>query len=120
MSEAKKEVKETTINIIGKTGDGVVGKGTNKSEGLGNPFKGKTFKEIEDMFMKKGFEKRGPDPLNGKGGYVNPKTGRSYYLDKGGHYKKGYEPSHVDVNRLKNSKNNLPKKKYFLNSFGGI
>ncbi|GCD83040.1 hypothetical protein PTHTG4_21030 [Parageobacillus thermoglucosidasius] len=36
------------------------------------------------MFMKKGFEKRGPDPLNGKGGYVNPKTGRSYYLDKGG------------------------------------
>ncbi len=30
MSEAKKEVKETTINIIGKTGDEVVGKGTGK------------------------------------------------------------------------------------------
>jgi hypothetical protein len=28
MSEAKKEVKETTINIIGKTGDEVVGKST--------------------------------------------------------------------------------------------
>jgi hypothetical protein len=28
MSEAKEEVKETTMNIIGKTGDEVVGKGT--------------------------------------------------------------------------------------------
>jgi len=66
------------------------------------------------MFMKKDFIKRGPDPLNGRGGYVNPKTGRSYYLDKGGHYKKGYEPPHVDVNRLKTDRSKLPKKKYFL------
>lgn len=83
-----------------------------RAKGLGNPFKGKTFKEIDNIFMKKGFKKRGPDPLKGKGGYVNPKTGRSYYLDKGGHYKKGYEPPHVDVNRLKGSKRK--KKKYFL------
>lgn len=40
------------------------------------------------MFIKKGFEKRGSDPLNGKGGYVNPKTRRSYYLDKGDTIKK--------------------------------
>ncbi|RDE34706.1 hypothetical protein DV713_11750 [Parageobacillus thermoglucosidasius] len=127
IQETAEEVTSSVRFSMSHAGDGVIGKGTggvakgtNKSEGLGNPFKGKTFKEIEDMFMKKGFEKRGPDPLNGKGGYVNPKTGRSYYLDKGGHYKKGYEPPHVDVNRLKNSKNNLPKKKYFLNSFGGI
>lgn len=85
-----------------------------KGKGLGNPFKGKTFEEIDEMFTKKGFEKRGPDPVNGKGGYVNPTTGRSYYLDKGGQYKKGYEAPHVDVNRLKTDKSDLVKKKYFL------
>ena len=46
-------------------------------KGLGNPFKGRTAAEIDEMFKAKGFEPRGPDPLNGKGGYVNPKTGRS-------------------------------------------
>ncbi|UOE78114.1 hypothetical protein IMI45_07930 [Parageobacillus thermoglucosidasius] len=30
MSKAKEEVKETAMNMIGKTGDGVVGKGTGK------------------------------------------------------------------------------------------
>jgi len=103
------------IKVI-KHGDkaGSVVKELNESRGLGNPFRGKSFEKIEDMFMKKGFEKRGPDPLKGKGGYVNPKTGRSYYLDKGGNYKKGFELPHVDVNRLKNSNVNLSKKKYFL------
>ena len=58
--------------------------------GLGkNPFKGKTPEQIDKMFKDKGFEPRGPDPLNGKGGYVNPKTGRSYHIDPGGKYKKG-------------------------------
>ena len=75
----------------------------------GNPFKGKTPKQIDEMFRKKGFEPRGPDPISGKGGYVNPKTGRSYHIDPGGKYKKVAELPHVDVNRLPGSK--LPKKK---------
>ncbi len=79
------------------------------SRGLGgNPFKGKTPQEIQGMFEGKGFEPRGPDPLGGKGGYVNPRTGRSYHIDPGGKYKKGVEPPHVDVNRVKGD---LPKKK---------
>jgi len=81
--------------------------------GLGkNPFKGKTPEQIDKMFKNKGFEPRGPDPLNGKGGYVNPKTGRSYHIDLGGKYKKGTEYPHVDVNRTNGYK--LPKKKYPL------
>jgi len=80
--------------------------------GLGNPFKDKTPEEVEQMFKNKGFESKGPDPVNGKGGYRNPDTDRSYHLDPGGEYKKGNEPPHVDVNRLKPSK--LPKKKYPL------
>lgn len=39
----------------------------NAGKGLGNPFKGKTAAEIDEMFKAKGFEPRGPDPLNGKG-----------------------------------------------------
>ena len=81
--------------------------------GLGkNPFKGKTPEQIDKMFKDKGFQFRGPDPLNGKGGYVDSKTGRSYHIDPGGEYKKGTEYPHVDVNRTNGSK--LPKKKYSL------
>ena len=50
--------------------------------------------------------------MGGKGGYVNPKTGRSYHIDPGGKYKKGTEYPHVDVNRTNGSI--LPKKKYPL------
>ncbi len=76
---------------------------------LGNPFKGKTPSQIDDMFKKKGFIQKGPDPVSGKGSYINPKTGRKYYIDKGGKYKKGTELPHVDVHRPPNS--SLPKKK---------
>jgi hypothetical protein len=68
------------------------------------------------MFEKKGFEARGPDPLAGKGGYVNPKTGRSYHIDPGGTYKKGTEGPHVDVNRSKGS--SMPKRKLPLEEGG--
>ena len=64
------------------------------------------------MFKDKGFQPRGPYPMGGKGGYVNPKTGRSYHIDPGGKYKKGTEYPHVDVNRTNGSI--LPKKKYPL------
>jgi RHS repeat-associated protein len=69
-----------------------------------NPFKGKTPKQIEKMFKKKGFTRRGPDPGGKKGGYVNEKTKRSYHIDPGGKYKKGTEKPHVDINRKKPSK----------------
>jgi hypothetical protein len=79
-------------------------------EGLGNPFKGKTPAQIDEMFKAKGFEPRGPDPLSGKGGYVNPKTGRSYHIDEANSFG---EAPHVDVNRLKTYDGPLEKKKYF-------
>lgn len=79
--------------------------------GLGsNPFKGKSPAQINNAFKGKGFEPRGPNPISGKGGYVNPKTTRSYHIDPGGNYKKGKELPHVDVNRVNN--NTLQKKKY--------
>ena len=61
------------------------------------------------MLKAKGFEPRGPDPLNGKGGYVNPKTGRSYHIDEANSFG---EPPHVDVNRPKTYDGPLDKKKY--------
>jgi len=79
-------------------------------KGLGNPFKDKTAAQIDDMFTKKGYTKIGPDPAGGTGGYVNPETGRSYHIDPKdwGKYR---EPNHVDVNRLRDYKGPLDKKK---------
>lgn len=77
---------------------------------MGNPFVGKAPAEIDQMFKAKGFELRGPDPLNGKGGYVNPQTGRSYHIDEANSFG---EPPHVDVNRLRTYDGPLAKKKYF-------
>ncbi|MFR9547030.1 MAG: RHS repeat-associated core domain-containing protein, partial [Rikenellaceae bacterium] len=80
---------------------------------LGNPFKGKTPKQIDNMFKKKRFSKRGKNPTEGEGGYVNPKTDRSYHLDPHNRFK---EAPHVDVNRdaLNSPKPRRIKKKYFL------
>jgi len=69
-----------------------------KPKGLGNPFRGKTPAEIDEMFRRKGFEPRGPNPASGKGGYVNPKTDRSFHIDEKNRFG---EPPHVDVNRLR-------------------
>lgn len=90
-------------------GAGLAGQATKK--GLGNPFKNKTAQEIDEMFAKKGFTRRGDDPVGGTGGYVNPKTGRSYHIDpkEWGKYR---EPNHVDVNRSRGYKGLLEKKKY--------
>ena len=74
-----------------------------------NPFRGKTPQEIDDMFMNKGFSPRGPDPVNGKGGYVNPKTGRSFHIDENNSFN---EPPHVDVNRPRGYKGGMPKRKF--------
>ncbi len=74
---------------------------TAAERGLGaNPFKGKTFQQIDEMLTSRGFKKVGPDPASGKGSYFHPETGRKYYLDSGGQYKAGTELPHVDVHRL--------------------
>ena len=83
------------------------------SKGLGgNSFQGKSAQQIDDMFRQKGFVPKGPDPVAGKGSYINPETGRKYYIDPGGIYKKGTELPHVDVHRPSTS--TLPKKKFPL------
>jgi hypothetical protein len=81
-------------------------------KGLGNPFRGRSAAEIEKMFLNKGFVRSpGPDPLAGKGAYINPRNIRSYHIDMKNRYD---EPAHFDVNRLKDYRGGLNKKKYFL------
>jgi hypothetical protein len=67
-----------------------------------NSFVGKSSAEIEQMFLNKRFQQRGPDPVNGFGGYVNPCIGRSFHIDLGGQYKKGFEAPHVVVSHRTN------------------
>lgn len=64
-----------------------------------NPFKEKTFQEIDQMLHAKGFTTKGPTPLYGKGAYFSPATNRKYYLDYAGKTYKGgiTELPHVDV-----------------------
>ena len=82
------------------------------ANGLGvNPFKGKKPKQIDKMFGRKGFTTKGNNPTMGEGSYINPRTGRKYYIDPGGKYRKGVELPHVDIHR---SNSGLPKKKFPL------
>ncbi len=75
-----------------------------------NPFEGKSAEEIDGMFRTKGFIPMGPDPVSGQGSYINPITGRMYYIDSGGVYGKVYEGPHIDVHRLPDSI--FPKRKF--------
>lgn len=86
--------------------------GAAKGGGLGNPFKGKSFGQIDEMFKSKGFEVKVDYALKGKGSYINPKTGTRFWLDKGGMFKKGFEGAHVDV--WYNGHPTLEKAKFFL------
>src|SRR2546423_9733495 len=94
------------IGIVEKVGG--VGQ---SARALSNPFKRKTPTQIIEMFRVKGFEPRGPNPMIGKDGYINPKTGRSYHIDSANSFG---EAPHVDVNRLKTYDGLLDKKKYFI------
>lgn len=76
-----------------------------------NPFKGKTFSQIDEMFKAKGFTTKDVNPLTGKGSYFSPK-GTRFYLDKGGMYKKGFEGPHVDI--WYNGHPSFEKIRYFL------
>jgi hypothetical protein len=62
-----------------------------------NPFKGRTFEQIDKIFRSIGFKIHGTDPLKGKGKYECPITGNTYYLDQGGSYSTGKVYEHVDV-----------------------
>ncbi len=76
------------------------------NKGLGgNPFKGKSFEEIDKILTERGFKKVGADPGSGKGSYFHPDSGRKYYLDKGGNYREGTELPHVDVHRMRDGVN---------------
>lgn len=76
-----------------------------------NPFIGKTGFEIENMFLKKGFVKKGVDPMNGLGGYVNTKSGYSYHIDYGiDRFGNSVEVPHIDINYPHGT--NLPKQKW--------
>ncbi len=101
---------EGTSLIIGGAVAGalVLRSSANVAKGLGNPFKGKSAQEIHEMFISKGFQPRGPSPITGKGGYVNPKNGRSYHIDEANNFG---EAAHVDVNRLRSYNGSLEKKK---------
>lgn len=74
-----------------------------------NCFLGKSAAEIDRMLRTKGFSPRGDNPVSGIGGYVNPKTTRSYHIDEANRFK---EPPHVDVNRLRSYSGDLPKRKF--------
>ncbi|RWX43396.1 toxin 37 [Candidatus Electrothrix marina] len=103
----------TVDAFLGVVGGAVTGKVIGRvasKKGLGNPFKNKTAEQIDEIFTKKGFTKSGPDPAGGTGGYVNPKTGRSYHIDPK-NWGKHREPNHVDVNRPRGYKGPLNKKK---------
>jgi hypothetical protein len=102
----------TKVAKVCKVGKQEIGEAAKASTRAGNPFKGKTPEEIDKMFRNKGFDPKGPDPISGRGGYVNPDTGRSYHIDPGGQWIKGTEAPHIDVNRPSGS--GLPKRKFPL------
>lgn len=87
------------------------GGGSGSGGGGFNPFKGKSADEIDRMFRNKGFDPRGPDPVGGRGGYVNPSTERSYHIDPNNRYG---ELPHVDVNRPRGYRGPLKKRKFWL------
>ena len=99
--------------VVMSAGGSILGKGLKipktSSTIKSNPFKGKTPQQIDKMFRRKNFSTRGPNPVTGKGGYVNPKTGRSFHIDQNNRFN---ERPHVDVNRPKSYNGKLPKKKF--------
>jgi len=74
-----------------------------------NPFKGKTSQEIVQMFLKKGYEPKGPNPAHGQGTFVNPATGRGYHIDGDHPAPKG---PHVGVPRPRGLRDSLPTRDY--------
>lgn len=76
-----------------------------------NPFKGKTPPEIDEMFKAKGYKPMGPDPMNGEGSYVNPRTGRGYHLNANHPPPK---PPHVGVHRPRGKRKSMDPRDFDL------
>lgn len=74
-----------------------------------NPFRGKTAKEIAEMLTGKGYAPRGPDPVSGRGTFVNPRTGRGYHIDSAHPEPKG---PHVGVHRPRELRDVLAPRDY--------
>jgi hypothetical protein len=83
-----------------------------------NPFRGKSFRQIDKMFKAKGYTAKGPSPMTGRGSYFNPNSGTRYYLDQGGMYRKGFERPHVDI--WYNGHPTYEKVKYFLDDLSKL
>lgn len=83
-----------------------------------NPFKGKTFSEIDQLLRAKGFIVKGFDPLHGKGCYFSPITKRKYYFDYAGKTYRGgiTELPHVDVH-YNNPVNGIEKKRFPIGEY---
>lgn len=87
------------------------------NNGLGNPYRGKTFNEVIDAMeeqVKKGkLEPKYTSPKSGSKSYKNKESGYSYNVDTGKSAKTGeqVEPPHVDVNYPNPKPSNVPKKK---------
>jgi RHS repeat-associated protein len=88
--------------ILGKVVDGSLGT---------NPFKGKSAQEIARILTKKGYVPRGPDPVRGRGSFLNPRTGRSYHVDATHGPPKG---PHVGVTRPRGFRDVLPPRDYAI------
>jgi RHS repeat-associated protein len=88
---------------------GAAGLGSAEKSLAANPFKGKSAQEIADMLSKRGYVPKGPDPVSGRGTFVNPKTGRGYHIDASHPPPKG---PHVGVHRPRDLRDVLPPRDY--------
>lgn len=61
------------------------------------------------MLEKKGYDRKEPDPVAGRGTYVNPKTGRGYYIDASHPEPKG---PHVGVHRPRGMRDTFDPRDY--------
>lgn len=74
-----------------------------------NPFRGKAARDIAEMLTKKGYVPRGPDPVSGRGTFVNPRTGRGYHIDLAHPEPKG---PHVGIHRPRGLRDVLEPRDY--------
>jgi RHS repeat-associated protein len=74
-----------------------------------NPFLGRTAREIADMLTARGYQPMGPDPVSGRGTFVNPATGRGYHIDASHPPPKG---PHVGVHRPRDLRDVMPPRDY--------
>jgi len=89
------------------------------TKGLGNPFKGKSVRQVRkgmQKHVKSGkLELKYNDPVSGSSSYKNKQSGYSYNVDTGKSGKTGkkVENAHVDVNYPNPKPKNAPKKRKF-------